>query len=43
VCAAIKSAVDIDYKKFRDVIRAEMAAFVKELAESGGLGMSEDE
>lgn len=41
--AAIKNAVVIDYKKFRDVIKAEITAFMKELAGSGGLGMSEDE
>lgn len=43
VSTAIKSAVVIDYKKFRDVIRAEMEAFMKEFAKSGRLDMSEDD
>lgn len=42
VCTAIKNAVVIDYKKFRGVIRTEIATFMADLAKSGRLDMSED-
>jgi len=32
----------IDYKKFRGVIRTEIATFMADLAKSGRLDMSED-